>query len=317
MGTNSKIDWTDHTWNPWRGCTKVSPGCDNCYMMRDAKRYGHEGTVLQRCADKTFRAPLSKKWKADDKVFVCSWSDFFHPDADTWRAEAWQIIRSRPDLIFQILTKRSERITRCLPNSWGNGWHNVWLGVTAENQHFANTRISELLTIPAALRFVSIEPILGFVDLNHIEVDSSRHFHASALHEHVDGNFYNADHLLDWVIVGGESGPKARPVHPDWIRSLRDQCQAAEVPFMFKQWGEWAPDMELVDRMRTYMRMEDDGVLRDKRTRFICVTPEGLLKHTHSDRDEFMTRIGKKYAGCRLDDREWKEFPVFETAEEK
>lgn len=171
MGTNSKIEWTDHTWNPWRGCDKVSPGCDNCYMFRDAERYGLDASTVTRQGVLTFRAPLIRrgtphggrkqhrrdyKWADGDKVFVCSWSDFFHPAADAWRDEAWEIMRQRPGLIFQLLTKRPGKITSRLPADWGNGWPNVWIGVTAENQEEADDRIPRLLSTPAVKRFVSI-----------------------------------------------------------------------------------------------------------------------------------------------------------------
>ena len=139
-------------------------------MIREAKRFGVDGEQVVRCADSTFRAPLKKTWADGSRVFACSWSDFFHPDADAWRDEAWDIIRRRPGLVFQILTKRHDRILRCLPADWGDGYPNVWLGVTAENQDQADVRITWLLSIPAAKRFASIEPMLGEIDLTRIEI---------------------------------------------------------------------------------------------------------------------------------------------------
>ena len=149
MGKNSKIEWTDHTWNPWRGCRKVSAGCLNCYMFRDQKRYGKNPDRIVRCSEKVFRAP--PKWKGPALVFVCSWSDFFIKDADPWRNDAWEIIRTAPHLTFQILTKRIERVPRLLPPDWP--LKNVWLGVTTESQRTADLRVPVLLSIEAEKRF--------------------------------------------------------------------------------------------------------------------------------------------------------------------
>lgn len=305
MGMNSKIEWTDHTWNPWRGCTKVSPGCDNCYMFRDAVRFGLDASIFTRSARQTFISPFSKRYKSGDKVFVCSWSDFFHPAADEWRAEAWDIINTRDDLIFQILTKRPERIIKCLPPDWGEGWPNVWLGVTAENQEQTDERIPRLLSTQAVKRFVSIEPMLGEIRIEqYVQL-----FGTNFLPEHFNqfgwkydewsGGFvgpgigdpvYASKSGIDWVIVGGETGPNARPMHPDWVRSIRDQCQAAGVSFFFKQWGEWSPG---------YFEHGNELSYND-----ICVAqqyewPEGYASF----------RVGRRIAGCLLDGREWKEFP--------
>ncbi len=325
MGTNSNIEWTDHTWNPWIGCQKVSPGCDNCYMMRDVRRFGMDGTAVYASV-KTFNAPLAKnrakgwKWQDGSKIFVCSWSDFFHSAADSWRGEAWDTIRRRPGLIFQILTKRPENIFTRLPDDWGGGWPNVWLGVTAENQEMADTRVTWLLSIPAARRFVSIEPMLGAVDLTRL--DTIKAFDPSAIQRYGDAaprlkwnalsnnDGYNGDFtmqtgeemaLLDWVIVGGESGPNARPMHPDWVRSLRDQCRKANVAFFFKQWGDWG---------------KADGENWSKDMGWLL--PDGRYAPDDDDPDDlydmagsiFVGRYGKKKTGCLLDGREWKEFPA-------
>ena len=315
MGTNSKIEWTNHTWNPWRGCTKVSPACDNCYMFRDMGRYGHDAATVQRQGDKTFQMPVAFihggrpqpgwLWPDGNKVFACSWSDFFHPDADAWRDEAWEIIRRRPGLVFQLLTKRPELILTRLPLDWGEGWPNVWLGVTAENQEQADKRICRLLETPAAIRFVSIEPMLGSIDLTRLDyframnerlTPEERRFAPSLKWNALsDDDGYNAAFefqtgeelsLLDWVIVGGESGPKARPMNPDWVRRVRDQCQAAGVPFFFKQWGEWAPNC-LCGRKNPCKQTPRPE-------------PGGM---------GCMFRCGKKEAGSTIDNQEWKEFP--------
>ena len=229
MGNNTGIEWTDHSWNPWHGCTKVSPGCAHCYMYRDKERYGLDPEKVVRSLPSTFRAPL--KWRDPARVFTCSWSDFFHLEADVWRDEAWDIIRETPHLTYQILTKRVERIEDCLPDDWGEGWRNVWLGVSVENQRHV-TRIHALYRVPAALRFVSAEPLLGPVDLSVPDPSLS---------------YQTPCEAVDWVIVGGESGPDARPMALDWARALRDECTAAGVPFFLKQLGGW-PDARAHDK---------------------------------------------------------------------
>lgn len=212
MGKNTAISWTDHTWNPWQGCTKVSPGCANCYMFAEREgRWGIKSSVVKRSAPTTFNKPL--KWKDPAKVFTCSWSDFFHADADEWRDEAWDIIRRTPHLTYQILTKRHQRIEECLPSDWCAGWDNVWLGVSCEDQYLEN-RIAWLAEIPAKVRFVSAEPLLGRLFI-YPEYMSKIH----------------------WVIDGGESGPKARPADMNWFRLLRDQCAEHGVAYWHKQNG--------------------------------------------------------------------------------
>ena len=224
MGKNSGIDWTDHTWNPWQGCDKVSPGCLNCYMFRDKKRYGQDPSTLILSKLATFLKPFT--WKEPAKVFVCSWSDFFHKDADEFRDAAWDVIRKNPHLTFQILTKRPERIADHLPEDWP--LKNVWLGVTAENQEMADRRIPILLSITAAVRFVSVEPMLGPVDL----IDYLWPPHGTSMMEMIDTDRYN---ILDWVIVGCESGSGARQMELDWARDLKNQCRQDDVPFFLKQ----------------------------------------------------------------------------------
>ncbi|MDP1891488.1 MAG: DUF5131 family protein, partial [Gemmatimonadaceae bacterium] len=149
MGKETGIAWTQHTWNPWQGCTKVSPGCAHCYMFRDKKRYGNDPEVVIRSKPATFNKPLS--WREPARVFTCSWSDWFHEAADGWRDEAWDIVRRTPHLTYQILTKRPERILAHLPwGAYGDPWPNVWLGVSLENQRWVE-RADLLATIPAAV----------------------------------------------------------------------------------------------------------------------------------------------------------------------
>jgi protein gp37 len=220
MGDTTGIQWTEKTWNPWHGCTKVSAGCDHCYMFRDKARYGQDPEVVTRSKG-TFRAPLS--WRDPALVFTCSWSDWFHKAADAWRDEAWDIIRRTPHLTYQILTKRPGRIARHLPDDWGEGYPNVWLGVSVENQDAA-FRASQLATIPARVRFVSAEPLLGPVWLSN--------------HVYREG-YVNALPFIHWVIVGGESGPDCRPMEIRWARDLIAQCRAHGVAVFVKQLGGW------------------------------------------------------------------------------
>lgn len=290
MGENSKIEWTDATWNPWQGCTKVSPACDHCYMFRDLGRYGKDPTVVFRSKPPTFDLPIRRR-KGDcilapgSKVFTCSWSDWFHQAADAWRPEAWEHIRARPDLTFQIVTKRVERIAEHLPADWGNGWPNVWLIATVENQEWADKRLPILRQIPAFVHGVSMEPLLGNVILgNHLS-------------------------WLKWVIAGFESGPKSRPGHPQWLRSLRDECQAAGVAFHFKQWGEWLPhDQKEIEGLCT--AGQDWGLLQlDGSYLPTATTWNGRQCSAEDGFEVNIQRVGKKAAGRMLDGREHSEFP--------
>lgn len=212
MSANSKIEWTNDTWNPWQGCQKISPGCKFCYMYRDKKRYGQDPKTVVRSSPATFNAPLTKL--RGPLVFTCSWSDFFIEQADEWRKEAWDIIRQTPHLTYQILTKRPENIGERLPSDWGNGWSNVWLGVSVESANYYS-RLDTLLTIPAAVHFVSYEPALGPVNFAPWLANG-----------------------LDWVISGGESDFKnPRPADTDWFRSVRDECLNFKIPYFHKQNG--------------------------------------------------------------------------------
>ncbi len=167
MGENSAIEWTTHTWNPWQGCRKVSAGCAHCFMFREKRQYGQDPERIVRSQSATFRRPLywHEHRPTPAYVFTCSWSDFFIEAADPWRSDAWDVIRQTPRLTYQILTKRPENIAARLPADWGAGWPNVWLGVTAENQQAADERIPVLLRTPAAIRFVSCEPLLSCINL--------------------------------------------------------------------------------------------------------------------------------------------------------
>ncbi len=267
MGQLTQIEWTDHTWNPWHGCHKVSPGCKFCYMFRDKARYGQDPNVVVR-SKTTFNDPL--KWPKEPKLcFTCSWSDWLIEEADPWRGEAYEIIRRTDWITYQILTKRIERAAGRVPDP---PLTNIWLGVSVEDQKH-KSRIDILRNTPAAIRFLSLEPLLeDFGELN------------------LTG--------IDWVIVGGESGPEARPMHPDWARSLRDQCIAAGVPYLFKQWGEWTPENTAVKNKIRLTRAGRNG--QD-------------LANADDGADVWMSRVGKKAAGRVLDGRTWDEFPKVRT----
>lgn len=310
--------------NFWWGCQKVSPGCENCYAEALAKRtgrdcWGDSPRIIR--AEKARKECLSLDRKARQSgkreiVFVNSMSDFFELGGDDiiWaRALALKTFEECRYLFFLLLTKRPQfalSILEYLADWWDckTDLPNVGLGVTAESQKQADERIPHLLQIPAALRFVSCEPLLGPVDLGKTG--------ALGCDCHDDDECYGSckfyrnavDHtkIIDWIIAGGESGPRARPIHPDWARSLRDQCKAAGVPFLFKQWGEWAPirwqgattnpgDLFL-DQDGTYIRIK-----------FGEQIPASLPDLPHSM--ALMRRCGKKHAGRLLDGVENLEFP--------
>ncbi len=271
--SKSKIEWTDETWNPVTGCTKVSAGCKHCYAEREWPRmtrlvpaYAGRAFTDVRCHPERLEQPL--RWKRPRKVFVNSMSDLFHPDVPDWFIDSVFAVMSIAEAhTFQILTKRPHRMSTYLsdPNRVGkimvaatalNGdidpsaicsvWPlpNVWLGVSVENQEAADERIPLLLRTPAAVRWISAEPLLGRVDLcEHFGMWWNQTMDCfESVGSRFNRNPNNLAHTaIDWIVVGGESGPSARPMSPDWARSLRDQCAAAGVPFMFKQWGEWLP----------------------------------------------------------------------------
>lgn len=276
--SQTKIEWATHVWNPTTGCSKVSAGCQNCYAERMAKR------LAGRCGypkDDPFRVTLHPdrldeplRWRKPRRVFVCSMGDLFHPDVPfeyidrifSTMALAWQhtflILTKRPERMRDYIT--TTRTTDVVLQHWKpergeRTWplSNVWLGVTAENQEMADERIPILLQIPAAVRFVSCEPLLSAIDLTkwlggkNVNDGCRKDFLCSDGYRSIQRiSDHNTGHLpsqdmetsprgIDWCIVGGETGPSARPMHPDWVRSLRNQCVAAGAAFFFKQWGQY------------------------------------------------------------------------------
>ncbi|UXY33184.1 DUF5131 family protein [Streptomyces sp. HUAS TT20] len=330
MADTTSIEWTraedgtpGATWNPVTGCTKVSPGCDNCYAETFAERWrGTEGHHFENGFDLTLRPDrlrLPLTWRKPRRIFLNSMSDLFHQDIpDAYIAQVFAVMALAPQHTFQILSKRHARMKALLssPTFWhqvadegrrhfigcqqdwlavgamlgGDPLPNVWLGVSVEDQKWADIRIPVLLETPAAVRFLSCEPLLGPVDLKRavITMGSERGHGLTASYVHAGGCCERGLHGIDWVIVGGESGRKARPMHPQWARDLRDQCEWAGVPYFLKQWGEFAPEdhghdrggITLIDAQgRSWNRME-------------ALAPQDAVR---------MRRVGKKNAGRLLD----------------
>lgn len=225
MAENSKIEWTTHTFNPWIGCQKVSPGCDHCYAeaMMDTRyhkvQWGPHGE-RKRTSAANWNLPLRwAKAPAIDRprVFCASLADVFDNQVPTeWRADLFNLIRRTPVLDWLLLTKRPENIAKMLPADWNGGWKNVWLGTTCEDQPNYNRRWRILANIPAAVRFISYEPAIGPLKPTGVVTEHSFR-------------------LPDWLICGGESGRDARPMSPDWARDVRDECEVVGIKFFMKQ----------------------------------------------------------------------------------
>lgn len=354
MADHTKIEWTDSTWQIVTGCSVVSPGCTNCYAMRLAgTRLQHHpsrigltemskaGPVWNgqvRFNEQWLDQPL--RWRKPRRIFVCAHGDLFHENVpDEWIDQVFAVMALANQHKFQVLTKRPKRMLayltghaaggrhvwpagQSIPMPYGQykpdpGWPlpNVWLGVSAEDQPTADWRIPLLLQTPAAMRWVSAEPLLGAMKLAHHIAFQSREMwdyltgwcgeyigpdeggQAMFLgpgDEHLGYDGPGMGPGLDWVVAGGESGPGARPAHPDWFRSLRDQCQAAGVAFHFKQWGEWAP-------------------VRPRQKGYTCqvvhISPDGERTNLGHPYRNSMARVGKKAAGRELDGRTWDEYP--------
>jgi protein gp37 len=328
VSATSTIEWTDATWNPVTGCRKVSPGCDHCYAETFAERWrGIPGHPYEQGFDVRLwpqRLTLPLRWRKPRKVFVNSMSDLFIDDVgDDYIAQVFAVMVAAPRHTFQVLTKRHARLRSLLSNGafWqavsthlGHMWntpapapltrapHWVWVGVSAETQQWADIRLPALAETPAEVRFVSAEPLLGPMRIR-------------------------PDWLsrLRWVIAGGESGPGARPMHPDWPRTLRDQCAAAGVAFFFKQWGEYLPapvvDAPTSVNGRAVQHPDGSAVSASIRDR----GPSGTFRAgavramrpgdrnglgVMLDPDTIAVRVGKGHAGRLLDGRTHDDFPA-------
>ena len=355
MSDGTKIEWTDATWNVVNGCSVVSPGCANCYAMKQAHRVdcrrgltrktngGMVWTGEVRFNHKVLLDPL--RWRRPRRIFVCAHGDLFHEKVpDEWIDKVFAVMALAPQHTFQVLTKRPERMREYLTlkaderniptvgfklGRGGRIWEkafaiaaddlrrektftealrgqamtthevpwpltNIWLGTSVEDQKRADERVPVLLDTPAAVRWLSCEPLLGPVDLGAVRYQGDRGYFLDVLEARYattpprgGGNIFSHGLAglgrINWVIAGGESGPNARPMHPDWARSLRDQCADAGVPFLFKQWGEWAPR-------------------------------EAALEHLGSDYDPDNTvelaKLGKKAAGRLLDGAQHDGYPA-------
>lgn len=316
MSGKTKIEWATDQWNPVTGCSKVSQGCKHCYAEREWPRlsaprakpniYTGRAFTDVKCHPEKLDIPL--RWTKPRRIFVNSMSDLFHESVpDEFIEAVFVVMQMANQHTFQVLTKRPERMLDILtkmdshlrevgyPQGVAGRYPNIWLGVSVEEQTSADERIPMLLDTPAAVRWISAEPLLGPIDLLGL-------LHRCPTHD-FPGGFCIQDcgnwQRLDWIVVGGESGPMARPMHPDWVRSLRDQCRAAGVPFFFKQWGEWLSG-------KKWISGDYDGGA------FVEVPGFGETAITQAH--EFDThwaaiRIGKKAAGREIDGRTWDEYP--------
>jgi protein gp37 len=324
MAKESKIEWTHATFNPWRGCVKVSPGCANCYAEGWAKRTGKKiwgaDAAREMASESYWKQP--ERWNADAakmgqpfRVFCSSLADVCEdrPDLLEPRARLMRLIEATPNLTWLLLSKRPHNFNRLFGVRWGYTWpQNVWAMTTAEDQERADERIPHLLNVWATVRGISCEPALGPVDFSkylapgrwgcsgcgyttnedvgrckgYCYDPSGKSCDAKPCPRCAKLHYWSGSvPRIHWVICGGESGAKARPMVPDWARAVREQCRAAGVPFLFKQWGEWAPFVRAVEA--------HDIVERE--------LPNGQ-----------MAKIGKAAAGRRLDGRTWDEYPGME-----
>ncbi|WP_346773654.1 phage Gp37/Gp68 family protein [Sphingomonas sp. S-NIH.Pt1_0416] len=322
MAENSAIEWTDHTFNPWEGCQKAGPGCELCYAEKRNARFGGgiapnwgPGAPRRRTSPSNWRKPL--RWDADaaafyaqhgrrQRVFCASLADVFDNAVDpAWRTDLFDLIKATPNLDWLLLTKRIGNVEKMTA---GTGFpENVWLGATVVNQVEAERDIPKLATINAEVRFLSIEPLLRPIELGEhliyrpcpnslggLQMDPSTGMYECC--SRCDWTGIGDELAIHWVIVGGESGVGARPMHPDWARGIRDRCAAAGIPFLFKQWGEHSLD---------YDRERDDPDWR------LCGDQErahpgqwlNLAGGTgfHGERVHYAARVGKKAAGRLLD----------------
>lgn len=336
MGKNTLIEWTHHTFNGWEGCQKVGPGCDHCYAETRDARFGggHWGphAARRRTGLRNWNQP--RKWDREaaalgerHRVFCSSLSDVMDTHASVlpeWRRDLAALIRATPNLDWLLLTKRVGNAERILREMFPEGVPaNLWLGATIVNQEEANRDIPKLLRVKGELGisivFLSMEPLLGPVDLRNLDrliapglgenidaltgetAQQSSIFGGTYLrHEEADPDEETFGPKVDWVIVGGESGPEARPMQIGWVRAIRDQCVATHTPYLFKQWGEWFPygETDAEGCQNSVTRGEKPG-----------------LWHEWPAGQGFSVRLGKKAAGRFLDGRTWDEVPAAAISE--
>jgi len=326
---DTRIEWCDSVWNPVTGCTPISPGCQNCYAQRFARRLAGRHDYPK---DNPFTVTLHPgravdplHWRKPRRIFVCSMSDLFHEKVPfNFIDQIMAVVAISQQHTFMLLTKRPDRMLlyfadpdrraeidrwrctgakyRAKAHSWAlpdSLWPlpNLWVGVTAEDQERADERIPALLWTPAALRFVSVEPMLGPIELSEFKP--------------FDGKCYCQDDPcgcrprltpncpetgIDWVICGGETGPGARPMDPEWVRSVRDQCRNADVPFFFKSWGDLLPATQVLPAQ--------DHIFNSAKKIYQSSLVDMFLGK------EYWGRVGKKVAGRVLEGHEYSEFPI-------
>ena len=354
MANKTGIEWSDYTWNPIRGCSRVTDGCRNCYAEDQAARIvkqdrergvpegegAYDGLLARgglwngqiKIVPELLDQPI--RWTKPRKIFVNSMSDLFHENVSEETIQRiFAVMASSPQHQFQILTKRAKRMRDLLkgkdlrwvvnaqmaltnegvipPGNHNISWplSNVWLGVSVEDQATANERVPYLLDTPAAVRWLSMEPLLGPASL----CDLENHTHLAdgqplvqALSGLVSDGESDITEIagIDWVVVGGESGPEARPMHPHWATNLRDECASAGVPFLFKQWGEWAPRSNCIHVLTSGLSGSD----MDPQCHLwpvIRLTYSGgngreLSEVCDQGEDIYMQRVGRELAGREL-----------------
>jgi len=362
MADGTHIEWTDATWNIVTGCSVVSPGCTNCYAMKLAgtrlrDHPSRKGLTIASKAGPVWNGQVRfnaewldqpLRWTKPRRIFVAAHGDLFHDGVtDDQLDQIFAVMALTPQHTYQVLTKRPERMRAYLSDKYR--WAmmvehfsrmgaelsrdhfalvlplpNVWLGVSVEDQTRADERIPVLLDTPAALRWISAEPLLGSVDLSTIDVDGestldalkaptwqelldewpeSDVFEETKLESFLDWHRLSAlpdgpaHKVIDWVVAGGESGAGARPMHPDWARQLRDQCAAVGVPFLFKQWGDWTPG---VNACGSVNRTVETAEWYNDAWHFAKVTPR-VSQEMHADYEPDLFRVGKRAAGRLLD----------------
>ena len=332
---DTSIEWADKVWNPVTGCTKVSQGCKHCYAEANADRFfkilyppNADGSARKftdvRCHDDRLEQPLH--WREPSRIFVNSMSDLFHEDVHmSFIHDVFSIMAQARQHTFQILTKRPARMLEIMRN-WrhcgltlreGHGCvlPNVHLGVSVEDQKTADERIPILLQTPAAVRWVSYEPALGPINFDDVP-HPIRGCHAlSGIYMSGifmrDGINHCTDRIIRWLVVGGESGLGARPMHQNWVRCVRDQCAAAGVPFFFKQWGAWTPGrFTLSGRSKELVLYADGRSCTFTREAILAEEARSGIRHNAPGMDAtLVSHVGKKRAGRLLDGHEWNQYP--------